>query len=152
LEVIGKGGSSIVYRATDSQGNEFAVKVIDPTKAYHPEFAANMVAKEFYNLKQVEGHPNILRAFDYDIIEKAEANTETYTMYQVLEFAPNGPLSSFVKYGPLPEEICRFFMTQILYAVKHMHDSEYAHMDLKLNNILLDEFYNIKVADLGSSH
>lgn len=32
-----------------------------------------------------------------------------------------------------------------------MHDKGVAHLDIKLENILLDEYYNIKLADLGSS-
>lgn len=32
-----------------------------------------------------------------------------------------------------------------------MHHQGYAHLDIKLENILLDEFYNIKLADFGSS-
>jgi len=32
-----------------------------------------------------------------------------------------------------------------------MHHQGYAHLDIKLENILLDQFYNIKVGDLGSA-
>ena len=31
-----------------------------------------------------------------------------------------------------------------------MHSLGYAHLDVKLENILLDEFFNIKIADMGS--
>ena len=30
-----------------------------------------------------------------------------------------------------------------------MHSLGYAHLDIKLENILLDEFFNIKLADMG---
>lgn len=73
-------------------------------------------------------------------------------MYNVLEFCKNGCLSRFIKYtGAFEEEIVRFFMFQILSAVKHIHDKKYAHLDLKLDNLLLDEYFNVKVADLGSA-
>lgn len=42
-------------------------------------------------------------------------------------------------------------MSQLLHAVEYMHHQGYAHLDIKLENILLDEFFNIKLADFGSS-
>jgi len=30
-----------------------------------------------------------------------------------------------------------------------MHSQEYVHLDIKLDNILLDKFFNLKLADLG---
>jgi len=36
-------------------------------------------------------------------------------------------------------------------AVNYMHSKMVAHFDIKLENILLDEFYNIKIADFGSA-
>mmetsp|Transcript_41058 Transcript_41058/g.47239 ORF Transcript_41058/g.47239 Transcript_41058/m.47239 type:complete len:149 (-) Transcript_41058:402-848(-) len=37
------------------------------------------------------------------------------------------------------------------HAVHAIHSLGFAHLDIKLENILLDEFFNIKVADMGSS-
>lgn len=39
---------------------------------------------------------------------------------------------------------------QIVYAVEYIHSKGYAHMDLKLNNIMLDEYFNIRIGDFGS--
>ena len=41
---------------------------------------------------------------------------------------------------------------QICHAVEHIHFSGFAHLDLKLNNIFLDEYFNIKIGDFGSAH
>ena len=40
-------------------------------------------------------------------------------------------------------------MTQLCHAVNHMHSQEFVHLDIKLENILLDQFYNVKLADMG---
>lgn len=72
-------------------------------------------------------------------------------MYNVLEYAHHGPLSKFVRYtGGLEEEIARLYIYQIVDAIHFIHNLGYAHLDIKLENILLDKFFNIKVADLGS--
>lgn len=36
-------------------------------------------------------------------------------------------------------------------AVNHIHSRGYAHLDIKLNNIFLDEYFNIKIGDFGSA-
>lgn len=72
-------------------------------------------------------------------------------MYNVLEYAQHGALSKFVRYtGGLEEEIARLYIYQIADAIQYVHSLGYAHLDIKLENILLDKFFNIKVADLGS--
>mmetsp|Transcript_7073 Transcript_7073/g.6270 ORF Transcript_7073/g.6270 Transcript_7073/m.6270 type:complete len:122 (-) Transcript_7073:304-669(-) len=42
-------------------------------------------------------------------------------------------------------------MLQILHAVAFIHQEGYAHLDIKLENILLDGKFNIKLADMGAS-
>ena len=47
------------------------------------------------------------------------------------------------------EEMCRHVFKQILEAVRYVHRSGYAHRDLKLENILLDSSFNVKLIDFG---
>lgn len=70
--------------------------------------------------------------------------------YIVLEKCQNGALSRFYKNtGSFEEDIARFLFIQVCHAVHFLHSQEYVHLDIKLDNILLDEFFNIKLADLG---
>ena len=73
-------------------------------------------------------------------------------MYNVLEYAEHGSLCNFIKYtGPLEEEVVRLYFLQILDAVNFMHSKEYAHLDLKPNNIMLDKDDHIKLIDFNLS-
>ena len=54
-------------------------------------------------------------------------------------------------YDHMDESACKFFFQQILEAVSHMHKNNVAHRDLKPQNCLLDNEYNIKLADFGFS-
>lgn len=47
------------------------------------------------------------------------------------------------------EDAGRFFMSQMLDVLEHMHGMNIVHRDLKPENILIDEQLNLKVADLG---
>jgi serine/threonine protein kinase len=52
--------------------------------------------------------------------------------------------------GKLPKVIADTLFSQIVDAVEFLHkETEIAHLDLKLENILLTENYNIKICDFG---
>lgn len=43
----------------------------------------------------------------------------------------------------------RFFLVQLIGACQYMHEHSVIHRDLKLGNLFLDEFMNVKVGDFG---
>lgn len=105
-------------------------------------------------MNKLQEHPNILNSIhsNPDGIMKHAGKSES-VMYNILELAENGPLSSYIRVtGSIEEELVRFMFLQLSDAVRHMHTKLLAHLDLKLENILLDKYYNIKLADLGVAH
>jgi len=53
--------------------------------------------------------------------------------------------------GRIPENIAKSFITKILSALKYIHDNKIAHRDLKLANIVINDQYELKIADFGLS-
>ena len=51
----------------------------------------------------------------------------------------------------LSEETARYFFKQLLIAILHCHKKRFAHCDLKLENIVLDEYGTLKLIDFGLS-
>jgi len=145
--ILGRGTSSKVFLANNSEGHQCAIKVLEK------KWSKRMTEREHSTLVKLEKHPNIINALAYNTegVIKIRDNTEL-VRYSVLEYAQNGCLSDYIRHcGPIEEEVTRFFSVQLLSAMEFIHSQNFAHLDLKLENILLDEFFNLKVADLGSS-
>ena len=67
----------------------------------------------------------------------------------VLEFVAGGELYEFVAHRRFSPSICKRFFMQILHGVHYMHDNNVCHRDFKPENILLDQNFNVKLADFG---
>ena len=50
---------------------------------------------------------------------------------------------------PFNESTARFYFRQLIDAVEYLHSNGVVNRDLKLENLLLDINYNLKVADFG---
>ena len=152
IKILGQGGSSIVYQAVDIDTNEkVAIKMLRKDKSISQEKGAKILETEHITMKLVEGHPNILKTYKGNEVGVVEIEHDFYdAMYNIIEVAENGSLSNIVKHtGGLGENLSKFYFLQICHAISHIHSFGIAHMDIKLSNILLDRFFNIKVADLG---
>eukprot|EP00344_Euplotes_crassus_P001974 CAMPEP_0197009132 /NCGR_PEP_ID=MMETSP1380-20130617/48647_1 /TAXON_ID=5936 /ORGANISM="Euplotes crassus, Strain CT5" /LENGTH=261 /DNA_ID=CAMNT_0042430175 /DNA_START=158 /DNA_END=943 /DNA_ORIENTATION=+ len=112
-----------------------------------------MLNEEHERMVKLQEHPNILKS--YGAFTEGNLCTElgaANVQYNVLELADKGSFANLIrKIGGLGEKLVKLPFLQICSAVQHIHSQGIAHMDLKLDNILLDEFYNCKVADLGVS-
>lgn len=73
-----------------------------------------------------------------------------FSRYIVLDYAENGDLFDFVitPQEALGEDISRAYFQQLISAIEYLHvDQRIIHRDLKLENILVDANFNLKVCD-----
>lgn len=153
-KLLGQGGSSKVFLAEDELDRQFAIKILRKDKKYSYERGSRMIQKEHWIMSKLSKHPNILNSVysNPDGIMK-NSNKNENVMYNIIELAENGPVSSFIRVtGSIEEELVRFMFLQLSDAVRYIHNKRFAHLDLKLENILLDKYFNIKLADLGVAH
>ena len=69
-----------------------------------------------------------------------------------MDYASNGSLKAILlEHGKLSEVQCKPIAAQILVALDFLHSRDIAHRDLKPDNILLDQNFDVKVADFGEA-
>lgn len=67
-----------------------------------------------------------------------------------MQFASGGTLKSqLVSKHRLKQEEAKFYLSEILLALGHIHVSGYIYRDLKPENILIDSEGHVKLADFG---
>ena len=87
-------------------------------------------------------HPHIVR-----FVEVFEDNEN---IYMILELCANRSLMDMLRRrSRFTEPETRYFMLQLLGALKYMHGKNIIHRDLKPGNVFLDDNMDIKVGDFG---
>ncbi|XP_072223873.1 NUAK family SNF1-like kinase 1 [Leuresthes tenuis] len=90
-------------------------------------------------------HTNIIRF--HEVFESRDK------IVIVMEYASRGELYDYIQERRrLPETEARSIFRQIISAVHYCHKNGVVHRDLKLENILLDQDLNVKLADFGLSN
>ncbi|XP_061165692.1 testis-specific serine/threonine-protein kinase 1-like [Saccostrea echinata] len=141
-QTLGSGSYSKVKFAYYLTGDRdrAAVKIVDRNKA-PKDFQQRFLPREIKIWPQLN-HPNIVKLLD--IFE------DSRRVYMVLEFGENGDVLRYIqRTGAIKEGMARNWTKQICEAVRYLHELNITHRDLKLENLLLDSNYNIKICDFG---
>lgn len=73
-------------------------------------------------------------------------------LYLGMDFFPGGNLRELIKkYGSLPEDWVRFYATELVLAISHMHSLNVLYRDIKPHNVMLDGRGHIVLIDFGLS-
>ncbi|KAK6156498.1 hypothetical protein DH2020_010746 [Rehmannia glutinosa] len=151
--LIGRGGSGTVYRGILSDGTAVAVKRIDGEERGEKAFKSEVAA-----IASVQ-HVNLVRLLGYCI-------ASTGPRFLVYEFIHNGSLDNWIfvkssncggggrRNGCLSWDLrCRVAI-DVAKALSYLHHdcrSCILHLDVKPENILIDENYRALVSDFGLS-
>ncbi|XP_025408341.1 serine/threonine-protein kinase NIM1-like isoform X2 [Sipha flava] len=139
---LGKGNFSHVKTGYHELTKErVAIKILDKTKLTAK--AKKMLSREISVMESIY-HQNIVRLFEV---------IETYTKYYlIMEHAAAGELfKRLITEGRMHESEAKNIFAQIVLAVKHLHDRNIIHRDIKAENIFLSSRGVAKLGDFGFS-
>lgn len=148
IKQIAEGGFSYVFLVRDIMtGEDFALKRM----MVHNSEIATMAKHEINVMKQLNGHPNIIKFCGSETLQ----GNNCKELYVLMEYASGHMveiMNSRLQDRFTETEVLQIF-TDVCHGVDHMHSQSppIVHRDLKIENVLLSSEGRYKLCDFGSS-
>ena len=141
-EVVGVGGTAVVFRATHRNGNRVAVKLLHDYLCKSRDVTRRFM-REAYLANLLE-HPGIVRVLDDDVDQDGVA-------FLVLELLEGETLEERrVRLGGrLAVDEVLGYVDRLLEVLELAHDKQIVHRDIKPSNVFLTKDGDVKVLDFG---
>lgn len=142
--VLGKGGMSVMYRATDVRlGRKVALKVISEHLGADAEFRERFV-DEARNTSAID-HANVVPLYDFGEIDGMH--------YIAMRLVDGADLASLITGGPITPDRTLRLLDQVADALDSLHNRGLVHLDVKPANVLVTSRESARehvyVADFG---
>ncbi len=140
LEMLGRGGMGVVYKARQRQLDRvIALKILPPIDAFSSDFVARFT-REARALAKLN-HPNIVNVYDFG---------ETGGLYYiVMEYVDGANLRQLFEARKLTSAEALAIVPKICDALQYAHEEGLVHRDIKPENLLIDKKGRVKIADFG---
>jgi serine/threonine-protein kinase len=144
IDVIGRGGMGVVYKANDPHLNRLvAIKMMTGGYSDNPD-----LLKRFYREAQSTGnlqHPNIVTVYDLGDLEG--------NPYLVMEFLEGESLDAVINsHNPLSLITKINFICDVCHGLAYAHHQGIVHRDIKPGNIMVLKNGSVKIVDFGIAH
>nr|XP_043612905.1 G-type lectin S-receptor-like serine/threonine-protein kinase SD2-5 [Erigeron canadensis] len=143
-KILGEGGYGIVFEGILEDGSRIAVKCLDGLKRVKKSFEA-----EVKSIGSIH-HVNLVRLRGYCVWKSQRL--------LVYDFMSNGSLDRWIYHEdlrhPLEWKCRKRIILHIAKGLAYLHEDcrlQIIHLDIKPQNILLDDDFNAKVSDFGLS-
>ena len=148
MKYLGKGGFAWAFSVEDIDTKvQYAVKIIKEKDDPNFKNEINMLEKvsKFKN-------PYIVNMIEYGEEEiKVKSKSLEKRQYIILDYVSEGELFTYIynfKKG-LENKTAKLIFHKLLKGLETIHKSGICHRDLKIDNILMDKFFNPKICDFG---
>lgn len=137
---LGEGGFARCFQMKDALGKIYAAKTVAKALIKNEKTKTKL-------LLEIKIHKSLKHA---NIVNFVDCFEDDVNVYILLEICPNQSLMELLKTRKrVSEPEVRYFMVQIIGAVKYLHSRRVIHRDLKLGNIFFDPDMNLKIGDFG---
>jgi serine/threonine protein kinase len=142
-KAIGEGAFGFVRVAQQRLSRELiAVKTFEKVRL-KDQSSRRRLENEIRVLQRIR-HPSIVRL--YEVFESPKR------IHLCMEHVSHGTLHRHLtQHKRLPEGEVRRLVRQLVGALSYLHARSIAHRDIKLENVLLDEWCNVRLIDFGFS-
>lgn len=141
LQEIGAGSFGCVYKARRKETGEIvALKALN-----------KKVLVRNRQLKYAVGECRILRQLRSPfVVRMFDAFQTPNSLYMVLEYCSGKDLAVLLEQKrQFSADETRFYVGEIILALEYLHERDIMYRDLKPENVLLDSFGHVKLADFG---
>ena len=141
LKLVGQGAFGKVFRVRKKDsGGIYAMKVMKKDR---------IIAKD--QAEYTKAERDILTAVTHPFVVSLRYSFQTTSkLYLILDFINGGHLFfQLYQMGTFGSELTKFYISEIVLAIGHLHGLSIMHRDLKPENILLDGDGHVKITDFG---
>ncbi|KAJ8598597.1 hypothetical protein CTAYLR_001691 [Chrysophaeum taylorii] len=143
IRLVGTGAYGVVISAFDSETQRnVAIKKVP--RAFCDLIDAKRILREIALLRQLD-HENIISVVNI----LPPTDSEWPDVYIVSELMETDMHRIIYSKQVLTLEHVRYFVYQVLRALKYMHSADVLHRDLKPSNVLVNSNCHLKLCDLG---
>jgi len=154
IKKLGKGAYSDVVLGKDTETNNLVALKIIKDEAQENSSTFKVFQNEIEIMQEIS-HPNIICLLEYSdkgVLTKDSGSSTSDVVYLALELATGGELFDFIaQTGSFSEPVARYYFHQMIEALEYLQSKGISHRDLKPDNIMLDDEFNLKIADFGFS-
>lgn len=147
---------SLQFESEISQGKFLVYKVYSPTQK--TDFAFKIFPKDTHGNTQYKketimfglSHPNIIKSFPIASVSSDSPGPAFHAL--LTEFAQHGDMFELVIGGYFNSEVLiRTYFHQLIEGLEYIHKQGVAHLDLKLENLMIGTDYTLKIIDFDQA-
>ncbi|CAH1787997.1 unnamed protein product [Owenia fusiformis] len=142
IRTVGKGayGAAVLYKKKDDD----SLVILKEVNMHDLNASERQMALNEWKVLAMLDHPNIISYYD--------SFEEDGTLMIEMEYADGGTLAQYlVRDKPMEEKEILSIFQQIVAALRHIHEHNILHRDLKTANIFMTKEGVVKVGDFGIS-
>ena len=140
---VGRGGFAIVYEAREKQlRRSVAIKALAPQRD-RSEDTQDRFVEEARKLAEVKSQ------YVVNVYNNGVHDSVPYFVMEYVPFSVGELLQESFEGDPVEHELTTHILKQTLEGLAEVHSRGWTHRDIKPDNILLTEDYDVRLADFG---
>lgn len=141
IKVIGRGAFGEVQLVRhNSTKKVYAMKLLSKF-----EMIKRSDSAFFWEERDIMAHAN-----SEWIVQLHFAFQDNKYLYMVMDYMPGGDLVNLMGNYDVPEKWAKFYCAEVVLALDAIHKMGFVHRDVKPDNMLLDKYGHLKLADFGT--